>query len=153
MSKKKSKYAKLKRFNYSLIPIMGVLGIVPLIVHHYMYDSGLEDQPYFTETGQRADFFLAWKMILFNAIVFAMAGVLIYKLYKEGKKIRFEKIFIPLGVYALLSLLSSVVSSHQPFPFTGIFEQFRRLSLPISTKRESADTRFFPSRSGQWWIS
>ncbi len=128
MSKKRSKYAKQRRFNPALLPLMGVLGLVPLIVHLYSYEPGLEDQAYYySDSATRADFFLAGKMILFNAIVFAMAGVVIYKLYKEGKKIRFEKIFIPLGVYAFLALLSSIVSSYQPYPFTGIFEQFENV--------------------------
>ena len=102
---------------------MGVLGIVPLVVFFYGYDTGFTEYS-FIDNYRKADFFLAWKMIVFSAIVFAMACVTVYKLYREGKKIRFERIFIPLGIYALLALFSALFSDYQPFPFTGSYEQF-----------------------------
>ncbi len=120
---KRSKYVKPRRFNIALIPIMAVLGVVPLIVFAYNYSTGLEDKPYMDSEG-RVDFFLAWKLYVFTAVVFAMACVIIYKLYREGKKIRFEKIFIPLGVYATLAFLSGVFSDYPHIAFTGGFEQF-----------------------------
>ena len=120
---KRSKYVKPRRFNWELIPIMGVLGIVPLVVFFYGYDTGFTEYS-FIDNYRKADFFLAWKMIVFSAIVFAMACVTVYKLYREGKKIRFERIFIPLGIYALLALFSALFSDYQPFPFTGSYEQF-----------------------------
>ncbi|MCR5829310.1 MAG: O-antigen ligase family protein [Lachnospiraceae bacterium] len=123
---KRSKYVNPKRFNFALIPIIGVLGIVPIIVRMHQYETHLEDQPYF-DRAEYADFFLTWKMYLFIAFTVAMACVTAYKLYQEGKKIRFEKIFIPLGVYAFLALVSSVFSDYQPFPFTGIYEQFENV--------------------------
>ena len=120
----KRKYIKRRRFNLALLPIMGVLGIVPLIVHLYAFDSGLEEYAFYYNDKGDADFFLAWKLYIFTAIVFAMACVVIYKLYREGKKVRFEKLFIPLGVYAFLAFLSAIFSEYQPFPFTGSYEQF-----------------------------
>jgi len=123
---KRSKYVKPRRFNLALIPIIGVLGLVPLIVRMHQYATGLESQPYIDDS-ERADFFLAWKMYLFIAFAVAMACVTVYKLYQEGKKIRFEKIFIPLGIYAFLALLSSIFSEYQPFPWTGIYEQFENV--------------------------
>ena len=122
---KRRKYVKQRRFNPVLLPIMGVLGLVPLIVRLYIYDAGLDDKAYYyTNLDQELDFFLAWKMFVFTAIAFAMVCVVICKFYREGKKIRFEKVFIPLGVYAVLVFLSAVFSKYQPFPWTGSYEQF-----------------------------
>ncbi len=121
---KKRKYVKQARFNWFLIPIMAVLGIVPLVVHLYVYDAGLQDQSYYYFDRAESDVFLAWKLYTFTALVFAMACVLIFKFYHEGKKIRFEKIFVPLGIYAALAFLSSLFSDHPHDAFTGGYEQF-----------------------------
>ncbi|MCR5432023.1 MAG: O-antigen ligase family protein [Lachnospiraceae bacterium] len=120
---KKNKYVKPGRFKLELIPIMAVLGIVPIVVFEHTYATGLENLS-FIDNYEKADFFLAWKMFIFTALTFAMACVTIYKLYREGKKIRFEKVFIPLGVYAFFALLSALFSEYQPLPFTGSYEQF-----------------------------
>ena len=120
---KRSKYVRPGRFNWALIPILGVLGIVPLIVRIYTFDPHMEDLS-FIIAGDESDFFLAWKCYVFSAIVFAMACVIVYKLCREGKKIDFHKIFIPLGIYAFLAFLSAVFSEYQPLPFTGSRDQF-----------------------------
>ncbi|MCR5324717.1 MAG: O-antigen ligase family protein [Lachnospiraceae bacterium] len=108
----------------TLIPLIAVIAVVPLVFRLYRYDTGLSGYDYFAADGTADDFALHGKMVLFTILSSVMACVAVIKLVKEKKKIRFSKIFIPLGVYALLALLSSIFSKYQPFPWTGIFEQF-----------------------------
>ncbi|MBO4414586.1 MAG: O-antigen ligase family protein, partial [Lachnospiraceae bacterium] len=109
---------------FTLVPLIAVLGILPLIVRTYWYDCGLADYDFFDYQAEQPDFFLHGKMVLFLFLSFVMLCLLIAKLVVEKKEIRFSKIFVPLGVYGLLALLSSIFSDHQPFPWTGIFSHF-----------------------------
>lgn len=128
---KKVTAQKVESTSLALIfPLMAVLGIVPLVVYLYAYDCGMTSYDfYLTPEDYEAisptvDFFLYWKMIVFCVIAAFMAIVLVFKLVAEGKKIKFAKVFIPLGAYGLLALVSSIFSQHKPYPFTGIYEQF-----------------------------
>jgi O-antigen ligase len=129
----KSKTTKRETSALLLMPLMAVVGIVPLIVRLYVYDCLLEYFDFFQnaddylERGGTGDLFLRWKMVWFVVFSAIMASILIFKLVTEGKKLEFHKIFLPLGVYALLAILSSVLSDYRRFSFTGIYEQFEPL--------------------------
>lgn len=133
MASKKTVYNTKKNDKINLlflVPLMAVLAIVPLIVFVYYYDCGLEyydffvtEESYFANNGS-ADFFLYYKMLVFTVIAVIMAVLLVAKLIMEKGRIKFSKVFIPLGVYAILALVSSLASQYKPFPFDGIYEQF-----------------------------
>ncbi len=118
-----------------MLPIMAVLAIIPLIVKSYFYDCGLWQYDFFIReeaykemaAEPSVDFFLTWKMIFFIAAASIMACIIVYKAIKEGRKIKFNKVFIPLAVYALLVVLSSVFSQYRHYSFTGIYEQFESM--------------------------
>lgn len=133
MASKKTGYSSKKSNSKNLIfllPLMAVLGIVPLIVFLHSYDCGLEyfdfflsPEVYFNNNAS-SDFFLYCKMVVFIVLASVLALILVGKLLSEKRKIKFTKVFIPLGVYALLAFISSLASQYKPFPFTGIYEQF-----------------------------
>jgi hypothetical protein len=50
----------------------------------------------------------------------------------DRKNVIFPKIFIPLGIYALLALLSSVISKYRSYSFTGTFDQFESVFALLS---------------------
>ena len=109
----------------TLAPLIGVLAILPLLVRLYTYDSGLQYYDFYGNTAKPdIDVFLHCKMVFFLFLSIVMACILIARLVIEKKEIRFSKIFIPLGAYALLALLSSIFSKYQPYPWTGVYEQF-----------------------------
>lgn len=131
MGKTKGKYIKKKETAIALmLPLMAVLAIVPLVVYLYAYDCGLQYYDFYLtpedyeKHAPTADFFLYWKMVAFCVLAAIMAVITVFKLLAEGKTIKFTKIFIPLGVYAFLALVSSVFSKYKPYPFTGVYEQF-----------------------------
>ncbi len=108
-----------------LAPLIGVLGILPLLVRMYAYDSGLQYFDFYGETAKPdVDVFLHCKMVFFLFLSCVMVCILIARLVVEKKNIRFSKIFVPLAVYGLLALLSSIFSKYQPYPWTGVYEQF-----------------------------
>lgn len=132
MASKKTSYNKKSNSSnlIFLLPVLAVLAVVPLIVFVYYYDCGLEyydffvtEENYFEVNGSK-DFFLYYKMVTFTVISAIMAVLLAAKLLIEKGRIKFSKMFIPLGVYALLAFISSVASEYKPYPFDGIYEQF-----------------------------
>ena len=111
----------------TLAPLAAILAIVPLLVRVYLYDSGLyyyDFYPVSDPDGGQIDVFLHVKMVAFLTFSFFLVCILIAKFAIEKKNIKFSKIFIPLGVYGILALLSSIFSKYQPYPWTGVFEQF-----------------------------
>ncbi|MBP5330747.1 MAG: O-antigen ligase family protein [Lachnospiraceae bacterium] len=120
----------------TLAPLAAILGIVPLLVRCYAYDTGLKYYDFYwayEPDGVTFDFFLHCKMVAFLVFSFILACILIARLIVEKKKIKFTKIFIPLGVYALLALLSSIFSKYQPYPWTGVFEQFESVFVLLGS--------------------
>ncbi len=113
--------------NILLVPLILILAVVPLIARSHTYDSKLGDYPWFSVGGSITDIFLYWKSIIFVIISFIIAGIIIYELSNEKKKIKFTPIFIPLGIYAILSFLSSLASKYSYFSFHGIYEQFESI--------------------------
>lgn len=111
----------------TLLPLIAVLGIVPLVVRAYLYDCGLQNYDFFDYVAEQPDFFLHGKMVLFLFLSFVMLCLLIARLTVEKKEIKFSKIFIPLGVYGLFALISSIASKYQPYPWTGIYSHFESM--------------------------
>ena len=117
-----------------LLPVAAVLGLVPLVVRAYPYRTGLEKYPYYGTDGYAIDIFLHGKMVLFLIICGIMAVICAVRLClnrtKDGSAKKaavrdpFLKVLLPLFAYAGLALLSSIFSSWQPYPWTGIFLQF-----------------------------
>lgn len=114
----------LQKFNPYLIPLIFVLTVIPLIARMYYFDSGLSQFSWYPNDSQEADFFTYYKSVAFTIISAVMAIILIIKLIREKGKIKFLRIFLPLGVYALLSLLSSVLSDYHHYSFYGFMEDF-----------------------------
>ncbi|MCR5330762.1 MAG: O-antigen ligase family protein [Lachnospiraceae bacterium] len=111
----------------TLAPLAVIIAIVPLLVRAYAYDTGLYNYDFYYPSdpdGARLDFFLHCKMVAFLSLSIILVCILIAKLTVEKKSIKFSKIFIPLGIYGFLALLSSIFSKYQPYPWTGVFEQF-----------------------------
>ena len=59
------------KFNAFIIPMIVILGILPLIIHLKIYDTNLEDQAYFLEETY-PDIFLYYKSLIFIIICTAM---------------------------------------------------------------------------------
>lgn len=121
--------------NYALAIIGFVLAILPLITTAVVYDPHLSKFDWFSETDSAVDVFLYYKQYWFNRVLILMVIVLCWdigkKFFIENRSVRecfrFQLIFIPLFLYGILSLLSTILSEHKWFGFNGIFEQFENV--------------------------
>lgn len=107
-----------------LLPIVFMMSAVPLIVYMYEYNSNLSQFHWYSATEQETDFFLYYKAMAIIAVAAVMCVALIGQYLKQKKEFRFDSLFIPLLVYALLTLFSSVFSEYRYFCFHGIAEMF-----------------------------
>ena len=112
-----------KKFNALVIPVMLILGLIPLIVHLKTYETNLADNGFFLEENYY-DIFLYYKALIFIVVCTVMLVLTIARAAIKHETLRFVKLFIPLAGYAFLSFLSAVCSQYGSFSFTGGFEQF-----------------------------
>jgi hypothetical protein len=73
------------------------------------------------------DFFLYYKQWWFTRITFLMVIIFTYRIIRDRKRLPILPVFIPLALYALLAVISSLLSKYRDFCFSGIFEQFESL--------------------------
>ena len=126
-NKKQNIYSEQNRgFNYYLLPILFVLTVLPLITNEKIYDPKLKQFVWCQNIEEAHDLFLYYKHWLLVAVALIM--ILIFVRYtwsnKYKKSLHFSIALIPLGIYALLALLSAVFSRYSYFSFRGSMDQF-----------------------------
>lgn len=121
--------------NYALWIIGFVLAVLPLITKAAVYDPKLAQFDWFSETNRWVDVFLLYKQTAFNIVLVLMVAVLCWdigkKFFIENRSVqecfRFQLIFIPLFLYGILSLVSTMLSEYKWFGLNGIYEQFENV--------------------------
>ena len=102
--------------NKILIPIILLIGFIPIIVHSFVYDTNLAQFDWYPESAaKQTDFFFAWKMIAIVIIGVVMAAILLYRHYVKKETLQFENSFYFLLVYGLFVLMSALFSKHKHF--------------------------------------
>jgi len=112
------------KFNWYLIPLIIAIAIVPMLIRMKTFDPHLMQYSWFPNENEEYDFFLYYKQWLLTVIFFVMLIIVIYKFYTKRDTLRFSSIFIPLAVYAFLSLLSAIFSDSPYLSFSGSRDQF-----------------------------
>lgn len=107
-----------------MIPLIIAVAIIPLIVRLKEYSSGLSGFAWFSTADNQVDFFLYYKQMFFVVLCCFMAVIIAFRAYMDRKSIKFTPILIPLFGYAILALLSTIVSDYSSFGYNGIYEQF-----------------------------
>jgi len=116
---------KSKASNKALIPIILLMGFIPLIVHMYQYNANLSQFDWFpSESDGQVDFFFGWKMIAIIIVGIVMVGVLLYRYFKKKEKMRFETSFYFLFFYGLFVAMSALFSGYKYWVVRGIYELF-----------------------------
>ncbi len=115
-----------------LLPIMFIVSIFPLIVKLHVYSTHFSQFPWHSENDLFVDFFLYYKQIFLILTAVIMGIILLYQRMTDKNSIAFPKIFIPLGIYGLLALLSSLLTKYRSFSFTGTLEQFESVWALLS---------------------
>lgn len=118
------KVIKETREYLKLLPIGLILAIIPIIV--FMKKTKLDKAfaKIWRGATEELDFFSYYKMTWF--IVLTCIAVLFFFVYITTKKIKLtvDKMFIPLGVYAILTFLSSSFSQYHEQAFFGFPDRF-----------------------------
>lgn len=115
-----------------LIPIMFVVAVLPLITKIHQYSTNYAQFKWFPVDDIFFDFFLYYKQRFLIITALIMSLFLLHRYITDKKNIRIPKIFIPLFIYALLALLSSVFSTYRSFSFTGTMDQFESIFALLS---------------------
>lgn len=116
---------KKKSSNKVFIPIILLMGIIPLIVHTYSYNSNLSQFNWFPSgADSQTDFFFGWKMIAIIVVGIVMAGILFYQYFKKKQGLRFENAFYFLFFYAMFVAMSALFSSYKYWVVRGSYELF-----------------------------
>lgn len=125
--KKKTKAKKGKQkqnFNDLLIPVLGVLCVMPLLIHLITYDSGLDQYTWYAQDGLRTDIFSYWKSYFFMITVVFMLVILILRMVLYKNQTKSMHLFLPLGVYGITAVLSSILSIHKETAWQGNLSSF-----------------------------
>lgn len=107
-----------------LLPLLAVVGIVPLVCKQVEYSAKLSEYAWFTTDNIVFDFFLYYKTQLFLVLAAIMLVFVVAKWIKQGKEVFSVKLFAPLFVYSLLVFLSCACSEYQDYVWSHSYEQF-----------------------------
>ena len=138
-SSKKSRY-QYGQGNYGksiwrMLPIVTIGFLVPIIVRQTKRKTYMADELPWTSFGkQYYEFFLSAKSIVLIAALVAMTLAVLARLWnlRKKKEISFLKLFLPLCVYLLMALLSSIFAYRPAASFFGGYEQFESIWVLFS---------------------
>lgn len=111
--------------NALLLPIILMIGFVPLIVHTFTYNTGLSQFDWYPDSaGTTVDVFFAWKMIAAIVLGVVMLGIILFRYYSKKEKLQFENAFYLLFFYALFVAMSALFSPYKYWVIRGTYELF-----------------------------
>lgn len=144
-------------FSLMTLPIMLVLGLVPLITRMVFLDSHVEELLFGSEVDTNNDAFLYVKGIVLLVLAGIMLIILIGTWFYDREWPKLGLAFIPLAVYALFVFISSLRSEYQEFAMKGIDESYQSMFILLAycvlaiysyvmVRSETAVKRIFT-----WW--
>lgn len=111
-----------------LIPIALWLVVIPLIVKLKFYANPLVDYPWYSNEVNLADFFLYYKSVFATITGVIMLAMLIWQISKMRRKDTLintdTRMFLPIGIYLFLAIVSSLFSKYGYFCVHGMPDQF-----------------------------
>ena len=115
-----------------LLPVIFTIAILPFIVKIHTYATNLTQFSWFSSEEYFTDFFLYYKQKYLILTAAIMLLIIVYHSYIQRKKPSMPVIFIPLCIYAILTILSSVFSRYRSYTLTGSFEQFESVFVLLA---------------------
>ena len=88
-----------------------VFAILPLIIHAKKYNPKLAGFDWFSVSTSAVDVFLYYKQWIFFFVLLVMLACIAVTAYKGKRQLKFSMLLIPIGIYGLLSLLSTLFSN------------------------------------------
>ena len=113
-----------KRIRADLLPGILTMILLPLVAKGQKTEVDLGKYSWFPDGSFQYDFFMYWKGIVFLILVAAMLLVLIDRSLLRGIRIKNWKYFIPLYVYAGVTILSTILSADKALSLKGMWQQY-----------------------------
>lgn len=111
-----------------IIPLALLFVVIPLIVKVKCFANPLVEYPWYTSDEALADFFLYYKSLfvtITGAVMIVLLGWQISKMRRKDTLINADtRIFIPILIYIILVILSSLFSKYGYFCTHGMPDQF-----------------------------
>lgn len=110
-----------------LFPLIVLVTAVPLVVKMHEYSTGLSQYAWYSAYDRAVDFFLYYKSIAIIVVAAMMLAVLVYRYFTEKEEFLWQYQLLPLGIYAGLTLLSTLFSPYKYFSIHGMTEMFESI--------------------------
>jgi Lipid A core - O-antigen ligase and related enzymes len=137
----------IKKIPYATFPIIFVIAVLPLIVYYYEFEAHLSMMSWYVSNDKTGDMFNYYKSEYLVTIAVIMIGVVIAGLV-FSKKYHFHKAFIPLILYAMLVVLSTVFSDYRYFSLNGMDNHFETVYVLLSYCMLAAFCYWFTDSKG-----
>lgn len=121
----------IKKIPYATVPIIFAMAVLPLIVYYYGFNAHLNMMSWYVSNDQTGDMFNYYKSEYLVTTAVIMIIVVIAGLI-FNKKYHFHKAFIPLLLYAVLIVLSTVFSDYRYFSLNGMDNHFETVYVLLS---------------------
>lgn len=110
-----------------LFPLLLTVTVLPLIVKMHEYNTELSKYDWFSKGSTYFDFFLYYKQWFFVGLCSLMVIIMIGRAITLKEKLKYHKVLLPLFLYTLLTLISTLFSDYRSTGFLGGFEQFENV--------------------------
>lgn len=114
-----------------LIPMIVALVFIPLIVRIYRYDPKLVEYEWFTWETEKFDVFHYWKSVWISVLGGVMICFSILLFFRDGGLPK-KRMFIPLGIYAVMCIISTFFSVSRYHSIHGFFDMFETIFCLLS---------------------
>lgn len=122
---------KLTQKHICCLPLAIWIVIIPIVVKMKSFANPLLEYPWYNRETTLADFFLYHKSMLVTAMGVLMLILLAWQISKVRRKDTLfhadTRIFIPILIYLVLAVLSSLFSEHAYFTTHGVPDQFETI--------------------------
>ena len=115
-----------------LIPLMLIIVVLPLAVRLAIYSCGYSGYDWYSSDDILADFYCYYKSYLLDIIGILTGIVLLFRLTLYREKTKDLRICIPLGIYCVFALLSTIFSINTDASLKGNFESFESIIVLIT---------------------
>lgn len=110
-----------------MLPLGLALGLVPVITRYAEFKTNLSQYGWYAFGENGVDFFLKDKSVILIFTAVAMLLLAAYKWFMDDLKWKNSTLFIPLGIYFLLTVASTLFSEYRYFGIHGISDQFESI--------------------------
>ncbi|WP_313163887.1 O-antigen ligase family protein [Sedimentibacter sp.] len=127
-------YESKKLSVFYFLPLLLIAGFVPLIVYAKYVDlTGTTQSLYWTGQRQYLDFFSYWKS--WWVVALTTIALLFYIILYVQKKLPFKNLkqyYIPLGIYALFVIISTIFAIDKPTALWGFVDMYQGMFVLLS---------------------